>query len=173
MEEIKAIVDGSLLKISWDRYQSNAVTSNQQALNIGLVVPANLKISQELLSELSQDKKPSQPWQLLDPISYKSLQGATLEKLSDLSIRAGGKNPNNDVYEIKATTNQINITAVKLEALLDEKQPAKNVGGDHKGNFVLTEFEAFITPTENPKAKPIQINRTNLSTYKRKNKFGF
>ncbi len=56
-QKIKAIVDGSLLKIPWDRYQSNAVTSNQKALNIGLVVPANLKISQELLSELSQDKK--------------------------------------------------------------------------------------------------------------------
>lgn len=57
VQKIKAIVDGSLLKIPWDRYQSNAVTSNQQALNIGLVVPTNLKVSEELYSELSQDKK--------------------------------------------------------------------------------------------------------------------
>jgi hypothetical protein len=107
--------------------------------------------------ELTQDKPKPQPWQLLDPASYKSQQGATLEKLGDLSIRSGGKNPNNDVYEITATTQQTSITAVRLEALLDEKQPAKNVGRDHKGNFVLTEFEAYITPTSNPKAKPVQI----------------
>lgn len=56
-QKIKAIIDGSLLKVSWDRYQSNAVNSNQQALNIGLVVPTNLKISQELMAELSQDKR--------------------------------------------------------------------------------------------------------------------
>jgi len=56
-QRVKAIVDGSQLKIPWERYKSNAVTSNQKALNIGLVVPKGFKISQELLKALSKDKK--------------------------------------------------------------------------------------------------------------------
>ena len=75
--------------------------------------------------EQTQEKQSPQNWQLLDPYSFKSTQGATLEKLSDLSIRAGGKNPNNDEYNIVAKTSATNITAIRLEALIDSKTTCK------------------------------------------------
>jgi mono/diheme cytochrome c family protein len=57
----------------------------------------------------------SAPWIVLDPQSMKSEGGATLTKLPDGSILAGGTNPQFDTYTFVVPTRLKGITAVRVE----------------------------------------------------------
>src|SRR5262249_40938792 len=51
-------------------------------------------------------------WVVLDPDGFASAGGASLTKLADKSVLAGGKNPSNDVYTVTALTSLQNITGL-------------------------------------------------------------
>lgn len=80
-------------------------------------------------------------WQLLAPESLSSSGGATLLRLDDHSLLAGGTNAAKETYEIKLKVPQHEITAIRLEALMDETLPLKGAGRASNANFVLTGFE--------------------------------
>jgi hypothetical protein len=85
-------------------------------------------------------------WTVLDPKEFHSHGGATLTKLEDRSVLAGGLNPVHDAYEVVLRTDQTGITAIRLEALTHKSLPNGGAGRYENANFVLTEFEAEVVP---------------------------
>jgi hypothetical protein len=79
------------------------------------------------------------PWTVLDASQFASKGGATLEKLEDKSLVAGGANPATETYTIVAASDLQRITAVRLEALPDDRFIAKGPGRSVNGNIVLTD----------------------------------
>lgn len=82
-------------------------------------------------------------WSLLDVTAAKSLKGATLKKLDDATYLASGKNPGNDVYEIKAPVNG-SVSGLLLEVMPHDTLPTKSLGRASNGNFVLTGVTAKV-----------------------------
>lgn len=80
-------------------------------------------------------------WTMIDVSSAASKQGATLAKLDDQSLLAGGGNPDTDVYEVLARTDVAGIQGLRLEAIGDDSLPAGGPGRADNGNFVLTAIE--------------------------------
>ncbi len=91
-------------------------------------------------------------WTTLRPTHYASAGGATLTLKDDLSILAGGKNPEADTYTIEAKTDRTGITGVRLEVLNDPSLPHKGPGRDPEGNFFLSSFEVEAAPADEPQA---------------------
>src|SRR5262249_18482357 len=66
--------------------------------------------------------------------------GATLTRLPDGSVLAGGLNSLVDTYTVEALTGLVGITALRLEALPDPTLPHRGPGRDPiSGNFHLDE----------------------------------
>ena len=83
-------------------------------------------------------------WVVLAPETFTSSGGATLTRLEDDSILAGGKNSAKEVYEIVARIESNDSTAIRLEGLLHESLTEGRAGRSGNGNVVLTEFEALV-----------------------------
>lgn len=85
-------------------------------------------------------------WDVIDAESFTSINGATITRRDDLALHVTGDLPEKDIYEITATTNASQITALRLDALLDPDSLASGTGRDENGNFVLSEFELRVRP---------------------------
>ena len=96
-------------------------------------------------------------WTPIKPVTAKATNEATLEPQKDLSLLAKGKNGKVD-YEIVTETSLKNLSAVRLEVLIDDSFPRKGPGRSTDGNFVLTEFEVYAAP----KSKPDQKTKLKL-----------
>jgi hypothetical protein len=102
---------------------------------------------QEAQAKWERDMMAAQvTWTILDPEAFASAAGATLTKLSDKSILAGGKTPEKDTYIVTASTDLRGITAVRLETLIDPSLPLRAAGRGESGDFVLTGFEVEAAP---------------------------
>ncbi len=77
-------------------------------------------------------------WTVLTPETATSEGGATFETLPDRSIFVSGPKPAEDAYELELFTDLSGITALRLEALTDERLPRKGAGRAHNGNFVVS-----------------------------------
>jgi hypothetical protein len=107
-------------------------------------------------------------WLILDPVSFKSQGGAEFTKLDDLSLRAGGKNADFDVYTITARTTLRGITAVRLEALADPSLVKGGPGRAGNGNFALTDFRVTAAPLAG-KESPVAMKLVNAkATFEQK-----
>ncbi|MBX3412700.1 MAG: PSD1 domain-containing protein [Pirellulales bacterium] len=86
-------------------------------------------------------------WQTLEPVEYHSAHGATLEKLADLSLLATGERPRQDEYivEVELPLGEP-LTAIRLEALTDDRLPRRGPGRAGNGNFVLSEVTITRLP---------------------------
>src|SRR5262249_50723355 len=91
------------------------------------------------------------PWRVLNPALMTSSEGATLTRLADGSILAGGKHPDSDTYTIVAPTNLKGITGLRLEVLPDSSLPLKGPGRHSGGNFHLSELTVTAASTSDPK----------------------
>ncbi|MGY8673330.1 MAG: DUF1549 domain-containing protein [Verrucomicrobiia bacterium] len=89
-------------------------------------------------------------WNVLKPTKLAATGGVTLTNNNDGTISAGKKG-NKSVYTITTETALKNISAIRLEALLDKSMPKNGPGYHSDGNFVLTEFEVKIAPKDAPK----------------------
>jgi len=97
-------------------------------------------------------------WVVLNPDSFASANGATLSKLGDFSILAGGFSPNTDIYTITATTFLTGITGIRLEVLEDPSLPFNGPGRQpDNGNICLSEIELSITEVPEPTAVSVSI----------------
>lgn len=96
-------------------------------------------------------------WVILDPQSMKSGYGATLTKLPDGSILAGGTNPPVDLYTFAVHTNLTAITAVRVEALADPSLVKSGPGRADNGNFDLTDFRLTIAPKKLPEGAGSEV----------------
>ncbi len=86
-----------------------------------------------------------QAWRELAGASVKSTGGATMTKMPDNTWLAGGKNPDNDSYEITAPLPAGPFTGVMLHAMPDASLPGQSLGRYANGNFVLSDIDAEIT----------------------------
>lgn len=85
----------------------------------------------------------------------------TIETTNALFVT--GDNPAQDVYTIEATTHLPRITAIRLEALSDDRLPAKGPGRAGNGNFVLTEFKVSSSPAGASQAKPAALHKAQAT----------
>jgi hypothetical protein len=90
-------------------------------------------------------------WDVLDLLSVASRGGATLTKLPDKSVLAGGVRPNSDTYEFTARTDRRGIVAIRLEALADKSLPGGGPGRFDNSNFLLSEFELDAVSVADPR----------------------
>ena len=90
------------------------------------------------LAELLPDADLSPGWTILQPEVMTSAAGATLTRLADGSVLAGGRNPAVDTYTVEAVTPLAGITGLRLEAIPDPSLPHRGSGRDAlSGNFHL------------------------------------
>lgn len=99
-------------------------------------------------------------WSLLETVSAKSANGATISIRPDRSLHVTGKRPEKDTYEILLRTPLQQLTGIRLDALVDPDSIAKGTGRDEKGNFVLSEIELFAKPAAD---KTAQFQRLKFS----------
>ena len=84
-------------------------------------------------------------WAALAPTKVASSGGATLVRQADGSWLAGGKNPDNDTYEVTAPLPAGAFTGVRLTVSPDASLPNQSMGRASNGNFVLSGVEVEIT----------------------------
>ena len=103
---------------------------------------------QEWVDEIARSR--GKGWSVLVPVQLKSSGGSTMTKLDDHSVLVGQANPNHDVYDITARTDESMITAVRLEALTHPSLPGGGPGRHTNSNFVLSEFELTAVSVKDP-----------------------
>lgn len=92
-------------------------------------------------------------WSVADATDAKAANGTTLVREADGSVSAAGANPPTETYAVTVRTPLKQVTAVKIEALPDERFPAAGPGRAADGNFILTRLAATI-PAKGPDGKP-------------------
>ncbi|MGL5094158.1 MAG: DUF1553 domain-containing protein, partial [Planctomycetia bacterium] len=98
-------------------------------------------------------------WTHFDPQSL-SGGGATLNKLVDLSVFAGGPSPDVATYKLTSAPVAGPITGLRLEALLEGSLPSEGPGRGPKGAFLLSEIRITSASAADPaKATPVKIKR--------------
>jgi hypothetical protein len=97
------------------------------------------------------------PWQTLLPSSAVA-QSAQLDVLGDGHVRYVGNKIKKDVYTIKAFTNQVGLTAFRIDVFADPAFPNHGPGLSDNGNFVLGDLRIVAKPHDaTVTAKPIAI----------------
>ena len=133
-------------KVRWDELRDK-VAALDSDLKKQLESPHKERDLAQAEWEQTIRKKVLTDWSVVDPTEFSSAGGATLKKLDDKSVLAGGTNPDKDTYEVVLKTPLDRITGIRLEALADESFPAKSSRSEN-GNFVLTAFEAEAEAAE-------------------------
>jgi WD40 repeat protein/serine/threonine protein kinase len=95
------------------------------------------------LAELLPDADAQAGWTVLRPDVMTSAAGATLTRLPDDSVLAGGPIPVADTYTVEAMTGLSGITGFRLEAIPDASLPGRGPGRDSVGNFHLDSIRVF------------------------------
>jgi hypothetical protein len=109
------------------------------------------------------------PWEILEPITATSKDGAVFQKLDDGSLLATGKNGKFDTYTFVAHTQATGIMALRLEALADPSLPKGGPGRAGNGNFALSDFRLTAAPHQGKGAKPVLIKlRHPRATFEQK-----
>jgi eukaryotic-like serine/threonine-protein kinase len=109
------------------------------------------------LVEVLPDSDASPGWAILQPEVMTSAAGATLTRLADSSVLAGGRNPAVDTYAVEAVTALAGITGLRLEAIPDPSLPHHGSGRDAvSGNFHLDAIR-LSAATEPGGAAPVPV----------------
>jgi len=95
-------------------------------------------------------------WVAASGESAKSLGGASLTRQADGSWLAGGKNPNNDTYEVTFPAKGGALGGILLEVFPDVSLPGKSLGRGSNGNFVMTGVELALRLPDG-KEQPIAL----------------
>ena len=91
-------------------------------------------------------------WQVPRVVTAESEGGATLTILEDGSVRATGQNPEKDVYELVLHTQLKEMSALRVEVLVDGS--GETAGRAKDGSFVLSELEVTAAPISSEAAAP-------------------
>ncbi|MCG8651818.1 MAG: tetratricopeptide repeat protein, partial [Pirellulales bacterium] len=85
-------------------------------------------------------------WEVLKPIGFESFRGATHRILEDQSILVTGTHGDTDVYHVELDCSLPKVAAIRIEAIPDPSLPKLGSGRGARGDFVLTEVQANISP---------------------------
>jgi mono/diheme cytochrome c family protein len=103
-------------------------------------------------------QKLSAAWQVLQPVTMSTTNGVTLEQLADGSIFAGGELPDNSLYEISTTSDEVDRQAFRLEALTDERLPHNSSGRHEEGDFTVTDFRVLVESADGTAVEQVPFN---------------
>jgi len=120
-------------------------------------------------SPASASLREGKAWTTLEPAAMQSEGGATFSKEPDGSILVTGKNAKFDVYTITATTDLVNFTSIRLEALAHPSMVKGGPGRASNGNFALSDFRVSVAPRmdKDAKAQPVKL-RSPRATFEQK-----
>ena len=97
-------------------------------------------------------------WQVLEPEKVTSANGATLAAQPDHSVTASGMNPLTETYTVETKPSSGDITGFRIEVLPAEKdKETSGPGRAGNGNFVLSEFNVKVQPTDGSAARTISL----------------
>ena len=100
--------------------------------------------------ESAVGKRVANGWVVLRPTEAYSAAKATMTIGDDRVVRASGKSPPRDIYEVIARTHLRDIRAIRVELLPDPEQPGGGIGRGAHNNIVLTNVELDAAPLEDP-----------------------
>ena len=103
------------------------------------------------LAEFEKKQNLKIKWENIDAKTATATGGIKLTKNKDRSISSSKEKKGNVVYTITTETALKNISAFRIEVLLDKSMPKSGPGFNTDGNFVLSEFEVFVASKDNPK----------------------
>lgn len=89
----------------------------------------------------SERQRLTMRWRAFDTAEAFSVETTEFERRDDGSFLARGPVPDRDTYKVCATTSATDITALRVEALLDDSLVGGGPGRAHNGNLVLVELE--------------------------------
>ncbi len=130
-------------KADWEKQRSDLTAALKQ-----IEADLRLKFKPELVEGNLET------WRLLMPESISSKTPKTKFKdLGDGSFLAEGAAGDSDTYTVIASTNQPNITAVRVEALAHPSLPQGGPGRATNGNFALAKFTLSVQPATGEKRR--------------------
>lgn len=98
------------------------------------------ELSEDRIAWETKLREETVEWSVIHPTAAHSLHGAELVIESNGAIYAEGVAPATDVYRIEAEFDLKGVSAIRLEALPDERLPSNGPGRTGHGNFVLNEL---------------------------------
>lgn len=98
-------------------------------------------------------------WTPIKPTLVKTESGASTDVRDDASVLVSGTVPETDSYEVQFESDLSEVSAIRLEALTDDKLPSKGPGRTPHGNFVLSELTASIAASNGGEAQPLKFVR--------------
>ena len=87
-------------------------------------------------------------WHVLRPRSFQSRMNASAE-IGEDGVLFVSKESGVDQYQLEFVTTLPRVTAIRLDALADERLPNGGPGNSPSGNFVLNRFRLFVEKGEN------------------------
>jgi hypothetical protein len=114
------------------------------------------------VEQWEEKQKHPPKWQVMEPETFVSANGATLARQSDASLFASGTAPERDTYTVTADLKLSKVTAIRLEVLTDERLPKGGPGRQpDNGNLHLSEIQALLF--EPGAESPRVLSLTNAS----------
>src|SRR5262245_35580227 len=101
-------------------------------------------------------------WNVVEPRTFVSANGATLTRQPDGSLLATGSRPERDTYTITADVPLTTLTAVRLEVFTDPSLPKNGPGRQDNGNLHLSEFQVLLF--EPGATQPRELSLANPTT---------
>ncbi len=91
-------------------------------------------------------------WIPLRPLAFERTPGAQFIPQEDRSVFVKGR-PDSGDYKFTIRTNLQNVTALRLEALSDDRLPSKGPGVADNGNFVVQEVQVTAVSVKDSKVR--------------------
>ncbi len=99
-------------------------------------------------------------WLVIKPDTLNSSSGCSFEPQDDASYLVTGNRPAKEITTISTAVSVPSLTAVRLEAMNDDRLPSKGPGRNENGNLHLTEVKIFLTfPDGGHEARPVRISK--------------
>ncbi len=112
-------------------------------------IAENDKKLAERLPKFEASQKKKTRWYPLDPVEMGATYRARFTRQGDGSIFVDGDRAAG-AYRIVAPLPLDKVTGIRIDALADDRLPAKGPGRADDGNFVVTEFAAHMLPAPGP-----------------------
>ena len=87
-------------------------------------------------------------WNTLQPVLWTTAHGSQLNIVNDNQLLVDFSIPANDTFTVHYSSTPQRITAIRLEPKTHSNLPLGGPGRASNGNFVLTEFKAYLTTAE-------------------------
>ena len=110
--------------------------------------------------EQARQERPA-TWSLLAPDTFLASGGATLTRQEDGSFFATGKMEDTEIYTLSTELALERLTAVRVEALKDERLPKGGPGRAENGNFHVSEVDLRWFPKGADQPVALKIKRAS------------